>query len=170
MTALNIRIDYLANHPHLTEELARISWNEWRTIYEQRGETFENALKNYQERTNLDCLPLALVAFSGDRLIGTVSLKYYDLDLRPDITLWLGGLFVDPPWRGRGVGSMLMQRAVEEARRLNLPSLFLWTHSAEGLYRKLGWRVVERLDYHGKTIVIMEMSMEPETRSGKLGE
>src|SRR6266436_3010112 len=92
--ALNITIDYLANHQELADELARISWNEWRSIYEQRGETFNQALRNYRERTNIDRLPLALVAFGDGKLVGTASQKYQDLDVRPDITLWLGGVFV----------------------------------------------------------------------------
>ncbi len=105
-------------------------------------------------------MPMALLALSDEgELIGTVSLKYYDLDLRPEITIWLGGLFVTPEWRRRGVGSILTKRAVEEARRLNLPSLHLWTASAENLYARLGWRVVERLDYCGKNIVVMSYKL-----------
>jgi GNAT superfamily N-acetyltransferase len=155
MTSLEIRIDYLANRPELIDLLAKISWEEWRSIYEQRGETFQDALRKYRERLNIDCLPLALVAIAGDHLVGTVSLKHNDLDIRPEIDPWLGALFVTPEWRGRGVGSSLMRRAVEEAARLRIPRLFLWTSSAEGLYRKLGWSAIERTDYCGQRIVIM---------------
>jgi GNAT superfamily N-acetyltransferase len=156
MTEPNITIDYLANHPELAEELARFSWNEWPSIYEHRGQTFADALRKYQERTNVDSIPLALVAFAGGMLVGTVSLKDDDLDIRPEIKHWLGGLFVVPEWRGRGVASALMRHATEEARRLKVPRLFLWTSSAEGLYLKLGWQPVERTDYCGTRIVIME--------------
>ena len=93
------------------------------------------------------------------KLIGTVSLKYDDLDIRPQIKIWLGGLFVMPEWRRHGVGSLLMQRALEAAARLNLERLFLWTSSAESLYLKLGWRPVERLDYFGNRIVIMQIDL-----------
>jgi len=54
---------------------------------------------------------------------------------------------------------MLMYRATEEARRLKVPRLYLWTHSAEGLYRKLGWRVVERSDYFSKEAVVMQIDL-----------
>jgi GNAT superfamily N-acetyltransferase len=156
MTPPNITIDYLANHPELAEELARFSWNEWPSIYEHRGQTFADALRTYQERTNVDSIPLALVAFAGGKLVGTVSLKDDDLEIRPEIKHWLGGLFVVPEWRGRSVASALMRRATEEARRLKVLRLFLWTSSAEGLYLKLGWQPVERTDYCGTRIVIME--------------
>jgi len=154
---MDVTVDYLAHHPHFADELARWSWNEWRSIYEERGQTFEHALKNYRERTNVDCLPLALVALDGGELIGTVSLKFNDLDTRPELDPWLGGVFVIPEWRGRGVATLLMQRAVEAAAKLGLTKLYLWTSSAEGLYQKLGWQVVERSEYCGKDIVIMEI-------------
>ncbi|MFL6529257.1 MAG: GNAT family N-acetyltransferase [Chthoniobacterales bacterium] len=157
MTPPEIRIDYLWQHPEVADELAKFSWAEWQSVYEQRGQTFADALKSYRERAQRDRLPLALVAFESEQLIGTVSLKPQDLEIRPEITPWLGGLFVIPEWRGRGVASLLMHRAVDEAWRLNLPRLFLWTSSAEALYLKLGWRVVERTEYCGKTIVIMQI-------------
>lgn len=159
MASLDIKIDYLGNHPHLAETLAQWSWAEWQPIYTERKQTFEHALKNYQERTNIDRLPLTLVAFHGDELIGTVSLKFHDLDTRPELDPWLGGVFVLPGWRGRGIASLLMQRAVTEASRLQLPKLYLWTSSAEGLYQKLGWKVVERSHYCGKDIALMDFNV-----------
>src|SRR4051812_48620587 len=152
-----ITVHYLGNHPRFARQLATWSWIEWRSIYEQRGQTFADALRNYEERTKFDRLPLALIAFANEELAGTVSLKHHDLEIRPEVTPCIGGLFVIPGWRGRGVASLLMQRAVEAAAKLDLGRLFLWTSSAEGLYVKLGWRPRERLEYYGKTITIMEI-------------
>ena len=160
MTTPDIRIDYLANHPAVADGLAKISWTEWRSIYEARRDTFADVLKACRERMNIDHLPLALVAFDGDKLVGTVSLKPQDLEVRPELTPWLGGLFVAPEWRHRGVASLLLKRAVEEARRLKLAKLYLWTSSAEGLYRKLDWQPVERLDYCGRRIVVMRSDLQ----------
>ncbi|HJT81653.1 MAG TPA: GNAT family N-acetyltransferase [Chthoniobacterales bacterium] len=159
-----VQIHFLAEHPILIEKLARLSWAEWQPIYRERGQTFEDAVKNYQERTNTDCLPLTLVALHGDELVGTVSLKYHDLDTRPNLDPWLGALLVLPDWRGRGIARMLMRRAEAIAGKLNLKRLYLWTHSAEGLYLKLGWAVVERTEYCGKQIVVMEKTVANATR------
>jgi len=212
MTRPNIVIDYLASCPELAGELARLSWEEWQDVYEQREQTLEDSLKNYQERMNTDRLPLTLVALHGgppsvrarhgqsltgragdygaaseldfpierpaslDTLasvgdsrrkvwrpmpnaIGMVSLKFHDLGTRPDLDPWLGALLVLPEWRNRGVATLLMHRATEEARRLNVSRLYLWTHSAEGLYHKLGWQVVERTKYFGKEAVVMEIDL-----------
>jgi GNAT superfamily N-acetyltransferase len=168
MTLPEINIHYLCDHPELAEELARLSWKEWQEVYQQRERTLEDSLKNYRERMNTDRLPLTFVAVRAGRaancgaaseLVGMVSLKFHDMDTRPDLDPWLGGLLVLPEWRNRGVGMMLMHRATEEARRLNVPRLYLWTHSAEGLYHKLGWQVVERSDYFGKEAVVMQIDL-----------
>ena len=173
MTGPNIAIDYLANCPELMDELARLSWKEWQEIYQQRKQTLEDSLKNYRERTNTDRLPLTLVAVRARHgqsltglavncreLVGMVSLKFHDMDTRPDLDPWLGGLFVIPEWRNRGVGTMLMHRATEEAGRLSVSQLYLWTHTAEALYRKLGWQVVERSNYFGKEAVVMQIDLK----------
>jgi GNAT superfamily N-acetyltransferase len=160
MTEANISIDYLANCPEFVHELARLSWNEWRLVYEQRHQTLEHSVKNYRERMNTDRLPLTLVAHHGGELVGMVSLKFHDLDTRPDLDPWLGGLLVVPKWRKHGVGTMLMHRATEEARRLNVPQLYLWTHTAERLYQKLGWQVVERTNYFAKEAVVMQFDLQ----------
>ena len=164
----DITIEYLADRSEFLEELARLSWKEWQEIYQKRDQTLEQCLKNYRERMNTDRLPLTLVAVRRERavncdgateLLGMVSLKFHDMDTRSDLDPWLGGLLVLPEWRNRGIGTVLMQRATEEARRLNISRLYLWTHSAEGLYHKLGWQVVERTNYFGKEAVVMQMDL-----------
>jgi GNAT superfamily N-acetyltransferase len=157
MTPPNIAIDYLANCPEFVGELARLFWKEWQEVYEQRKQTLDHSLKNYRQRMNTDRLPLTLVALHSWELVGMVSLKFHDMDTRPDLDPWLGGLLVLPEWRNRGVGTMLMLRATEQARRLNVPRLYLWIHSAEKLYHKLGWQVVERTNYFGKEAVVMQI-------------
>lgn len=155
----DITIDYLTNRPTFIPELALWSWREWQDVYEQRGQTLQHSLKNYQDRMNSDRLPLTLVALHDSSLVGMVSVKFHDMDTRPDLDPWLGGLFVLPQWRNRGIGTMLMHRATQEARRLNVSELYLWTASAESLYRKLGWQVIERTQYFDKPAVVMHLSL-----------
>jgi hypothetical protein len=87
MTGPNIAIaiDYLARCPEFVDALAQLSWKEWQEIYQQREQTLEDCLKNYQERMNADRLPLTLVAVRAGRavncreLIGLVSPKFHDI-------------------------------------------------------------------------------------------
>jgi GNAT superfamily N-acetyltransferase len=159
MSKLDITIAYLADRPEFLEQLAWLSWKEWQEIYQQREQTLEHCLKNYRERMNTDRVPLTLVALRGPELVGIVSLKFHDMDTRPDLDPWLGGLLVLPEWRNRGIGTTLTHRATAEARRLNISRLYLWTPSAERLYHKLGWQVVERTNYFGKEAVVMSIDL-----------
>ena len=160
MIPADIMVEYLADRPEFLEQLAQLSWKEWQDVYEKRDQTLDDCLKNYRERMNTDRLPLTLVALHDGLLVGMVSLKFHDMDTRPDLDPWLGGLLVLPEWRKRGVGTMLMHHATKEARKLNVARLYLWTHSAEGLYRKLGWQIVERTEYFGKKAVVMELDLK----------
>jgi hypothetical protein len=40
-----------------------------------------------------------------------------------------------------------------------MPRLYLWTHSSERLYHKLGWLVVGRTNYFGKQAVVMQIDL-----------
>jgi GNAT superfamily N-acetyltransferase len=151
-----IIFDYLANWPNFIPELAKYAYDEWRPLFDGRGENYEDVLDSYRERANIDSLPLALIALHDDKLIGTASLKVHDLYIRPELTPWLGGVFVIPRWRGRGIATRLIERAIEESQRLRLSELYLWTPFAKALYERLGWSEIERLKYCGYEISVMK--------------
>src|SRR5262249_60958748 len=121
MTKPNIAIDYVANCPELIEKLARLSWEEWQEVYQQRKQTWNDILKNYRGRMSTDRLPLTLVAVqrrpAGNcrGLVGVGSLKFHDMDTRPGLGPRLGGLFVLPQWGNHGGGTVAVPRAPEGA-------------------------------------------------------
>ncbi|MDA2925079.1 GNAT family N-acetyltransferase [Acidobacteria bacterium AH-259-L09] len=73
---------------------------------------------------------------------------------------WLASAFVLPDHRRRGIGSALVRRVVEEAYRLKISPIFLFTWDQESLYRSLGWRVRERTPSGKSEIAIMEITPE----------
>jgi GNAT superfamily N-acetyltransferase len=151
-----ITIDYLKNHEAGIPRLAMYSHQEWKPVYDRAQMTFDDVVRSYAQRVNTDVLPLALVAIYQGTIIGTGSLKLQDLDVRPQFTPWLGGLFVVEAYRGRGVASALIRRLIAEARRLDIHRLYLWTPTAAELYAKFGWVNLEKLDYCGYRISIMK--------------
>jgi len=154
-----IKIDYLKNHAACIPQLAKYSHDEWRPVYDKAGMTLGDAVASYAQRVNLDALPLALVAIYQDMVIGTGSLKLQDLDVRPRLTPWMGGIFVVKEYRGRGVATALIHQLIKEARRLSVKRLYLWTSSAEVLYANLGWVRLERFDYCGHEISVMQREL-----------
>lgn len=105
-------------------------------------------------------VPQTLVLLDGDEPPGTASLAAADLDLRPDLTPWLAGVFVVPAARGRGGATRLVAGVEAAARALPVGRLWLDTGTAEPLYARLGWVAVERFDRHGRPNVLMARALE----------
>lgn len=85
-----------------------------------------------------------LVAELGGKIIGTLNCRGSKRQaIRHTVTL---GMSVDPAWRGKGIGSLLMARAIEWAKgtgivkRIEL-SVFAHNEAAIHLYRKFGFAV-----------------------------
>jgi GNAT superfamily N-acetyltransferase len=108
-----------------------------------------------------DRVPIAFVALDkSDGIVGTASLVFDDLvldDYRGDPrNPWLASVFVPPSQRRKGVASALVGTVDRAAQRLGYPRLFLFTTSASTLYAGLGWRGLERRDYRGEHIQVMD--------------
>ena len=90
------------------------------------------------------------VLFDGDEPAGTAGLMRSDLETRPDLTPWLGGLYVVPALRRRGHAAKLVRCVEDFTRAASVPVLWLYTLDAEGLYSRLGWQHagVEQEDGH----------------------
>lgn len=86
---------------------------------------------------------------------GTASLTASGLTSRPDLTPWLANLFVLPAFRGRGHASRLVAKVEAAARMAHIPTLWLVTRSAQGLYARLGWQAVGPTDFHGDAATLM---------------
>jgi predicted GNAT family N-acyltransferase len=82
------------------------------------------------------------VALAGDDPVGCLSLMISQWDGRP---AWqLRGMATDAGVQGRGLGRLLLEAAVAEARR-DAPERIFWCNartSAVGFYEKFGWRVM----------------------------
>jgi len=94
------------------------------------------------DATDPDRIPLSLLALWEGEPAGTVNLIACDSTRRPDLTPWLAALVVRPEYRGRGIGSALVRRCCDEARRLGHRELYLGT-DIPGFYEPLGARVFE---------------------------
>jgi GNAT superfamily N-acetyltransferase len=151
-----MRIDYLADHPELIPELARLHQQQWGYLRP------EKSLEERTERLRAACgrggIPTVVVGVEDGALCGSAMLVAGDMDTRPDLTPWLAGVYVAEDCRGRGYGSALVRRIESEASALGTPRLYLYTPEAAGFYGRLGWDVDERCAYLGHTVVVMSKS------------
>jgi GNAT superfamily N-acetyltransferase len=72
----------------------------------------------------------------GGRLVGTVTTVTYGTDLA-----WIGMMLVDPDFRRGGLGTRLMQTALEHLERIGVNSIKLdATPAGRPLYESMGFR------------------------------
>lgn len=110
----------------------------------------------YVSRSTLrDQIPTVYVATEGDALLGSAMLVDEDMTTRKDLSPWLGGVYVTPSQRGRGIGTALTRHAMEQAAKMGIPLLWLYTPASRYLYERLGWQYVSEEDYLGENVTIM---------------
>jgi N-acetylglutamate synthase-like GNAT family acetyltransferase len=102
-----------------------------------------------------DPLPVVLVAFDGETLLGTVALRPWFAEERMDETPWVRQLLVLPPFRGRGVDRALIAAITERARDLGFGHLYAATNRIERLLARRGWEVFERVERDGEKFAWM---------------
>jgi len=85
------------------------------------------------ERSIANSLPFGVYTADG----GQVAFARAATDLAS--FAWIGDVFVDAAWRGKGVGSWLMQTLLEHLRELGVPRFVLATRDAHEVYRRVGF-------------------------------
>ena len=154
-------IEYLADRRELIPSVARWHHMEWGHL--RPAETVEDRAVRVERACGHREVPTTFIALAADQLLGCASLVEHDMDIRPQLSPWLSGVFVAPEHRGCGIGAALVERVVQEARALGAPCLYLYTPGSGALYLRLGWSVVEQTFYRelwgDQQIKIMELAI-----------
>jgi GNAT superfamily N-acetyltransferase len=149
-----IEAKYLADHPELVPLLSGWFYNEWGK--NNPALTIDSIEKAVRQRLNRDTAPLSLVAFLANRPVGTATLKIREMETHPQYEHWLGNVYVLPDYRNQGIGSYIIQKAIDEAGEIGIRDLYLYTRDREKLYERLGWKSIEQVAYHGRIASIMK--------------
>lgn len=72
---------------------------------------------------------------------------------------WLALVYTTPENRNKGYGALICNHIQDYSKELGLKEIFLFTHTAESLYKRLGWEQLERLALSGKEIVVMRKEL-----------
>jgi predicted N-acetyltransferase YhbS len=155
-----MRIDYLADHPEAAPLLAAWHYREWEALLPEWS--LAQALAELESHTGRRRIPTTFVAVEGGLPVGSASLLEADLDGWAHLTPWLASVYVIPEHRGRGVGRKLVARAVEEARALAVPTVYLFTAGQQAYYERLGWVPLRRVQHHRSEVVIMDRQTSAE--------
>lgn len=84
------------------------------------------------------------------------------LDREPRLKIyknWLALVYTKPDFRRKGMGALICNNIQDHAKGLGLKDIYLFTHTAENLYKRLAWQQLERLPLGGKDIVVMKKEL-----------
>ncbi|USA46587.1 GNAT family N-acetyltransferase [Acinetobacter sp. C26M] len=150
-----MKISLLIDHPEAVGKIAKWYYNEWAYLSLQITEEMMYH-KVLEKVVNRDVIPLAIVAHHENELIGALELKLRENKNYPEYEHWIGGIFVDPLWRGQGVASQMILLAKEKAKELGVTMLYLQCESHNiTLYQKHGFKVLHQANHHTVETTIM---------------
>ena len=136
-----IKIISLYECPGCADRLADWTYGEW---YSGRNVPHAAVRKMFMERARSERFPVSLVAFLDGEPAGMATLKNDELWSRPDLNPWLSTLYVEPAFRGLGIGSGLVRAVLKKAGEIGFGKVYLFLGGSGGeslaaFYEKTGW-------------------------------
>src|SRR5262249_44722082 len=151
-----MRIGYLADHMHFAPKLADWHSREWADHLP--GWTPAEAEAELRTHMGQRQVPTTLVAIEDGQILGSASLLVSDLVDWDYLSPWVASVFVAPEHRGRGLGRMLVERAVLESAALDIATVYLYTAGQVEFYRRLGWEAWQPAVLNGHPVTVMRRS------------
>lgn len=151
-----MRIELLSKNKDFIPEIVKWYYEEWG--HSDYVNSIEEEINKLSIFLNEDKLPLILTAIEGDILVGVAQLKFFEMDIYPELEHWLGGVYVAPDYRRRGIAKLIVEESKNVARKLGVQKLYLQTEYIDGgIYSQLGWKLVDKLIYNNVNVAVMEL-------------
>lgn len=152
MTAIQFKIlqaDDLKTHQLIADWYA----DEWKI-------PIEKTIERLQEITN-DRSQFQMLMYLNNDPIATGGLYHHIglLDKEPRFKIyknWLALVYTIPKERHQGYGQLLCMEIEKYSKKLAINTLYLFTDTAERLYQRMNWTVLERLSLSDRNIVVMK--------------
>jgi len=128
-------------------------WNIPKDKTIKRLKSFSENGSQFQVLMTLDTIPI-----STGGLYNHVSL----LDKQPRFKVyqnWLALVYTTPGKRHQGFGALICDYIQSYSKQRGVKEMCLFTDTAEKLYTRLGWNVLERLSLDERNIVVMKKQL-----------
>lgn len=134
-------------------------------VLEQWGHLSQSTLQRNMEKLsdylNKDTVPLMILAVENGSVHGCAYLCFHEMSMYTDKAHWLGGVYVDKPFRGNKLASKLVQRLASIANSMGITELHLQTEDLSGgLYAKLGFKEIDRVNYRGVEVSVRRKQLK----------
>ena len=125
--------------------------SDWQTFYAKAA----TAAYDQWNPDGVDQEQIYIAQLAGE-VVGAIALVDFDdvaefRHLKP----WVAAFIVGPDFRGRGVGSAMLEALEERARNFSIPKLYLWTEDQQDFYAKRGYQLIEHRQYPEIAIDVM---------------
>jgi len=128
-------IEHLSDHSDTIPELVNWFTSEWEPYYGDTGAG--DARADLEARLNRESLPVGLVAMEGGKVLATATIG---LDVSTNLTPSIIGLLVGLDYRGRGIGTELLETCVDVALELGHRRVYVSTSRLGSLLSRMGWK------------------------------
>lgn len=156
MSKLDVRC--LSQCPQAIESIAAWYYAEW--AHENPTSSPAVVLADVRRSLNTECLPITFVALVDGSAVGASQLKLREMQEYEQYKHWLGGVYVAPDHRGKGIAQALVKRCIVEATSRGLDQLYLQTQRLNGgLYALLGWKPVHLKERPDGPVRIMRLEL-----------
>ena len=153
-----IGIAFLADYPETIPTLTRWFRDQWPEYYAER--TLADIAQDFYLETNRVGLPVRLVAFADGELAGTITLRDQATWTLPECHPGLGGLLVVERYRGRGIGTELVEAGMNVAREQGYERVYATTVTAGGILERLGWKQIQVVSHGDEQLLLFCYELE----------
>jgi len=141
-----ITIGFLADHLDTIPTLIKWFRNQWPDYHAEISQ--EEMRLDFLEEASRDRLPIRLVAFESNQIVGTITLRENNPDMPPESQPELGGLYVVKSHRKQGIATELVRTGMQLAHQQGYETVFATTVLAAGILERLGWEFLKTV-VHG---------------------
>jgi GNAT superfamily N-acetyltransferase len=140
-----ITIGFLADYPDTIPTLAKWFRDQWPDYYANWSQA--EMEQDFLEDTSRNRLPIRLVAFESNELVGTIILREPGAKALQEFRPELGGLYVSESHRRHGIGTQLIRAGMKLALDQGYETVYATTVVAAGILEGLGWEFVKTVIY-----------------------
>ena len=137
-------------------KIAQWYFDEWNT-------PIEKTVRRLSNQPSQDTL-FQLVLSSNKKIVATgglcneVNIYKVHSELKK-YKPWVGLMYVQQHYRNKGFGTMLLNRLEICAKEKGFRKIYLYTFTAETLYKRCGWIELDRVIYKNHDTVVMEKNL-----------
>ncbi len=152
MSRATLAIRPLEERPHAAARLADWFVDEWPGYH--RGHSLDDVASRFRLVPDVQ---QTLIAEMDGELVGTVAVRG-PWEAAPEISPpWIGGLFVVPGHRGKGIGMALVEAAVACAAQLGHDSAYMAVRVDPASYLSRGWERIGKIVSGDESVTVLRI-------------